>query len=563
MTTGHPTPISSCDNCPVTVLSELLKEAVLANQQALNSIARLHQYWTQKSAYSAEFLESVNRIESLSDGRSFALPLVSELDAYDLPSVDKGLAPIWYSLSTAAKKIFEQATTCKLHWLSVSVNPPKPGAELRSALGFDDIVVLHSNQNLGNGADHLFKRKSDHDFLTISSSFFESLRNSPEIEDQGGIGLWVRNGTSSQSEIRRADGIVVLDVNLNMNNELTIDNNLEKTIFGNSVRLWHKHYSAHPQGIAEYYESFRALSDNEATDMLFCPILYVDADGTLAAGANISIGFSGSEVPAATDFQIRNLFLACSVLQAGVASAVAAFQQANEQMRQLDRSRQMLAHLGRPLERMTRAFEAVQLEQQEMRSILYDPEDVLFSSSNSVAEIFDESTDISLAEGFSVRCIHDFRENPVEELRSLYAILVSRIFGLQDQFGSIRSHNALADEFKHVMKSVRDNVVFKPIVDLLDGIAEKEFQDVLDFERREIEEVLLRIKSLTFLPFKKFDTALPIPALRLASDPVRVSDLDWIQWTGERSRMPFWSPVSANGILQFLVSIRKHRRSSG
>ncbi len=550
-------------------LPNLIEIAVKANQQALNGLAKLHNY-SVKNGREAEFLRLINRTFSL-EGNSKLSCHISKVEEV---CETEHHPPLWATICKAVKEIFERFESQELVWVSSSINPAeKRNSEGGRALGFEDVVVVHSADHDENGLGKLLEEN----FKTIARCFLDQLgddavshlQNLPQQSGISGLSLVEKN----EFNFTQPDpGFRIWNLNVGDNhfNELK---SIPNSVFAGAIKQWSNHWET-VGSFESYFKTFGELrgGDNNGNQkLIFCPVTYFDLSGKLAAGANISLGYKET----LNDEQLRHIIIACSVLQSGLASSVAAFNDVHKRLIELKRSQAVLDHLKQPLREFRSLFNQAQGFNQEMWALLNEPEEGIFGLHDIVAPIFDESKQFSISPNVQLRIFHEWDVGDGEldsssittaELRMGIMLFCCLAFGELDRLSSVASTEEFLYESKLIVARNSHRPLKEKVVESLKRVfslrSDEEFcevgsqradEDVSDFRLR-ISRYLRTIKALCHRPFKVGETNLPESAIRFVVD----DSFDWLNYKpkDDEAALYSWSPVSPQGVLQFLCILK-------
>jgi hypothetical protein len=533
-----------CDECPAKRLETALPIALQKNQEALNSISRLYSRVSNSGEPTMEFGHLVNRTAHIEDGTQIPLPLISQVGQfeheYQISSDEKDMPPIWQVTLSAAKSIFEEVTRTnssapELVWAASSINPPT-STSASSPLGFEDVVILHSNGQLISNGKGLLQEAESRGFLSLSKVFFPELdeaqmsQGDRDLLTTSDFGIWVCPLTTPNVP-KTIRNILKVECNrFSLPPEIPEPQGLLERTY----KRWRTEYIRHGS-LEPYFAAFDILAGRQGSDsmtLLFCPVLYVDRNNRIAAGANISLGIIG----ALEDDQVHEILMCLKALQAGLAATTAGFSQAQGRIRELHRSHQMLLRLQRPLDNLTKAFNAVQSEAQEMQSVLNAPEVALFRSHKLLTDLFTQDREIHISKTLTLRASHAWGTGNVidDQLRMAYAYAICRIFGKEGalydcqnvdsveataqqvmmQIHSGGAHNGLLSLLSRLLiaDSPAQNRVFALIESFGRSRGESQGQSV-ERKARSLDTIL---KSVVFTPFKSFGSSWPTLAFQVA-----------------------------------------------
>ena len=245
--------------------------------------------------------------------------------------------------------------------------------------------------------------------------------------------------------------------------------------------------------------------------------------------------------------------------------------EANNRAVELKKQAEMLRVLQRPLIRVSEALSAMQSDTQELRAILFEPDEALFASHAEIAPFFIEGEFHGFKQaGISALPIHhtpdDYLKGDSMNLQYIFAGVLCAIFGNLDDLKRSRGKRQLIANSIDILSEAEAGASTKQMADnlkwlLIEGNSklcvskEPTFSDMLnaavgaDEKRKAVVIALRNVKNALFAPFKP-DTnqwhSLPLrllarneafkyAVLELASE-VRVND----------------SPVSYATILAYL-----------
>jgi hypothetical protein len=588
---------------PANGLEAALPIALQKNQEALNSISRLYARVSDSDDPTLEFGHLVNRVTRIRDGSPIPLPLMSEVGPPEQmdqsTNYEIGMPPVWQVTLSAAKEIFERvlgqnASAAELVWAASSIEPPPSRSEDeerpigmadlsmsfaefpdRSPLGFDDVVILHSNRQEVRSGKRILQDAESVGFLSLSRVFFPALAAaqkdgvSPEDKEilmRSDFGIWICP-TENPRVPKAVQHILKVECN---RSSLPPAIPEPKDLLQHTYQFWRERYVKFGN-LEPYFAAFDTLAGKGAgnkMNLLFCPVLYVDQNDQTAAGANISLGIIGD----LKQEQVHEILMCLKALQAGLASTTAGFSQAHVRIRELHRSHQMLLLLQRPLDNLTKAFNSVQSEAQEMQSVLNAPEVALFRSHKLLTDLFTQDREIKVSKTLTLRAAHSWSGGNVkttDQVRMAYAYAICRIFGKEGELQDCQNVDSVEATAQQVLHLVHAGGAHSRLLTLLSRLLIAKSKDqyrvfelikspgelqgedkekAAERKARSLDEVL---KSVVFTPFKSFGKTWPTRAFEVAflGDRYEYSDsAEWLQVD------PSITPFAQNAILEFITS---------
>lgn len=182
---------------------------------------------------------------------------------------------------------------------------------------------------------------------------------------------------------------------------------------------------------------------------------------------------------------------------------------------ELVKHKQMLDLLQKPLRAISNALSTMQSESQELRAILFEPEEALFSSHAAITPFFKEGfpfpLDAHWAKDRDLIVKHTPSQYKEEDAKLLLACLLCAIFGELDRIKSLPHRDLVLKEAAELIggKAKRpETEVFAK--DLAWLVAEDEDACLCEFlrnaDRGKLSNAILRIKEALFSPFKAMST---------------------------------------------------------
>lgn len=234
----------------------------------------------------------------------------------------------------------------------------------------------------------------------------------------------------------------------------------------------------------------------------------------------------------------------------------------------LERSYDLLMKLQRPLDALTKAFDDVQAEAQEMQAILNDPEEGLFKAHKLLAPLFQDGHEIKVSDFLSVvsyhNWSHDSDRNTHEVLQKACCYAVCSIFGMEGQLKTAQSQAALVQLARNALKEARKGGVFTELIAMVEMVfatngkelEESILLDTLVESKNDGERFagyLQTLKRICFTPFKEFGSKWPDAPVQLAALGSKAkANLD----ATERSLEPVRTPFAQHAILTFILEAK-------
>ena len=546
-----PTTGERCSVCPALRLESALPIALGSNQHALDSISRLYSRLSNPDQLPVDLGDAVNRVTRLENGQPLRIPLVHQLLSEEWPiEEDSDILPVWFITLRAAATIFKKIVgdhQAKLVWCSSSINPPNHAAHSKasdrrsakagktSPLGFEDVVILHSNPNLAVSGKAVLEKAEHEGFVSLSKEFFPQiarLRDDKVKEEailvSADFGVWIKPSQSLPDSVQKPErNILVVECN-----RRTLPPRIQEpsNLLERTYNAWLEKYVAQ-NSLGSYFSPFDRLWEGkpepDGMNLLFCPVLYVDRGNRLAAGANISLGIVGE---VSLD-QVHEIMMCLKVLQAGLAATTAGFSQAQGRIRELDRSHQMFLRLQRPLDALTRAFSEAQSEAQEMQSILNAPQVALFASHKHLIDLFTQNSEIKVSNVITLRAKHSWGLDEVsakDDIANAYAYALCRIFGREAALLGCQGRSAVEATTKQVLAEVHKEGAHEkllkilaelvvaekqrtkiPYIDLIDSVGQMSSETADQELERKAKALDEALKPVVFTPFKSFGSNWP------------------------------------------------------
>jgi len=249
-------------------------------------------------------------------------------------------------------------------------------------------------------------------------------------------------------------------------------------------------------------------------------------------------------------------------------------------------SHRLLLHIQRPLDELTKAFDKVQAEAQEMQAILNEPEAVLFKTHKLLAPLFQADHEIQIAKSVKLSCRHGYQyecsvKNSFRELQKVYCYMLCCIFGVVDDLKEVHSRVDLVKKTREVLQKVRELSVFEnllPVVEKvvlgkcwkedikleqtlqkLNGESEKNKDDA----GKRFAKAIAYLKSICFTPFKDTnDEWYKVPVYVAAFR-------DDFEWTNElidrhngfptnNKLRSAHTPFAQHAILNFIIDLKAY-----
>lgn len=550
--------------------------ALQANQKALDSLSRLYNHVSRQDESWIDFGSLVNRQAFLLSTDTVGAKFLSEVEGITFRSEEANFLPLWKILIPALQKICDLlAGPRSLVWAAASVNPPS--GRVDKPLGFEDVVVLHSNcSETRSGFDVLDHAAKSEGFLSLAQTFFKvteernsKSQSSSDLEANGVHGIWLNPSSETKPTVVKDSRILKIPFH---------DEAIPEPLSGDGIyevvyTRWREHYEK-DGSLGNYTKPFRALSGTDHnTHLLFCPVMFTSSEGQVTAGANLSIGIDSQELSERT---VKDLFLTLTALLAGIAPTTVAFSRSLAELRQHRKAHQRFDLLQRPLDALTTAFQTVQVEAQEMQSILNSPEESLFLAHKNVADIFVDRASLKISATVAVKPAHTPEQLDATDLRMIYVLILCSIFGKRDELLTAQTSQAVCALGREILRHTERSPMFDDVCDILGIITAAKANKVGIWETieglpresanntkvRQVK-VVLRLKEILFTPFKDFtNSSWPQAPFHVAIQG-RSVELDKLE--GSFYMRHEFTPFPQHAILDFLLAAKgeyQNRRKS-
>ena len=204
----------------------------------------------------------------------------------------------------------------------------------------------------------------------------------------------------------------------------------------------------------------------------------------------------------------------------------------------LEKYRQMMELLQRPLVELSHSIDTMQRDAQELRAILYDPAQAIFESYQLLSDLFAERSYVQVSPFVRVMVSHncDYSEQD-EDAESnrldglvVWAFALCRIFGLQDRLKECRTKESVVMTARGLLEEIKHQKAFEQLHnDLLylcdpKGLKKpKHLADSLTAEEA-VTPFLQNLKKVAFKPFKLEEDEWHMLGLILALERYRHDD---------------------------------------
>ena len=250
--------------------------------------------------------------------------------------------------------------------------------------------------------------------------------------------------------------------------------------------------------------------------------------------------------------------------------AEALYERLQERMDELKKQAQMLELMQRPLRRISEALSTMQSDTQELRALMFEPEESLFASFSQIAPFFVEGQPLSidLANQGRIDIHHSPDDYTDTELPIVLACVLCAVFGELDRLKPLRRASLVLAVAAGVLDDVSEKSAtsglaadLKWLVGLTDGAGNPDPQRSLSSllsgsTRSEQTMALTYIKQALFSPFKTGASAWDPIAFRLLARHAKLggSILNETLLGSAYLRLPT-SPVSYAAVLAFVRDI--------
>jgi hypothetical protein len=236
------------------------------------------------------------------------------------------------------------------------------------------------------------------------------------------------------------------------------------------------------------------------------------------------------------------------------------------------KSHQMLKRLETPLRDLTRSLDVVQSRTQDLRSVIYEPEEGLFGSYPLIKDLFDDHRRLEVASAFPIKLSHDLDYGGAEchdsdpekrraarcklDGRTVWAVALCRIFGLdQSIFDKTTTRQEVIQKAHEELAKKGGNPLWEAVQLIclpLSNAKSIDFKALLSHEP--VTDCLQRLKYCCFDPFKLHsDTWRPIAiALALRRYGLACSEIK-PAWQKPFTINSEWSPIRYSSVLGFLL----------
>jgi SAM-dependent methyltransferase len=250
--------------------------------------------------------------------------------------------------------------------------------------------------------------------------------------------------------------------------------------------------------------------------------------------------------------------------------AEALYERLQEQMDELNKKAQMLELMQRPLRRISDALSTMQSDTQELRALMFDPEESLFASFSNIAQFFVEATPLPiLLEGQERIYIHHSPDKySHKELPIVLACVLCAVFGELKQLEQQRRANLVLAVAAGVMDDVSENSAKRELVDnlkwlvgLRDGSGNpdprRSLASLLSEAQYDVQKTALtNIKQALFSPFKTGASTWDPMALQLLARHAKLGShvLNETLRGSKLLQLPT-SPISYASVLAFVRDV--------
>ena len=241
------------------------------------------------------------------------------------------------------------------------------------------------------------------------------------------------------------------------------------------------------------------------------------------------------------------------------------YQVAQERLQIAEKAEQMMTLMQLPLHRISEALQSMHSDTQELKSILYEPFDILYRSYALICNLFDEGETIGINSHLELHIQHNPKEyKETGELRALACLLFCRCCGV-DLGAKLRSIRTLSAFSKAVVEQLKRLEFKKGFADTIYGLYFvcdiKNFNEILTADEYQLGKMVTNLKEALFLPFKAGESNWPGIALELLFCSHKQAILElraaWL------IIMPEWTPVRYSTVLSFLSKLKAEYLSRG
>lgn len=286
---------------------------------------------------------------------------------------------------------------------------------------------------------------------------------------------------------------------------------------------------------AEYIQSFYQLIPKGKTldSQISASIFFHSLSDTTAsaakqhkhhnayAGAQLIIGLED----ALSANQARLIYNCLAIELSGIPALYSGLIQLSEEAEQLRKFRDAFQLIQRPLRGISNALSGIQTDSQELRAVLYEPEEALFASYSLIEPFFRGSRKISFPKANldEIKVEHTPDHYTDSQIRLATAVICSAVFGEQDKLLEEQDESGILATAAKIMvqASARDSL--KNLAEDLKWLVEHDLIALFQTpapkagwpEKDRYVTALNNIKAALFTPFKMDANQWPQAALQL------------------------------------------------
>lgn len=182
------------------------------------------------------------------------------------------------------------------------------------------------------------------------------------------------------------------------------------------------------------------------------------------------------------------------------------YQRLQKKMEELNKQAQMLELMARPLRGINDALSRMQTDTQNLRALMFEPEESLFASHSNIEPFFREGQPLPVKfKDCEDICIH---HNPdaydLAECKTVLACVMCAVFGKVVQSGKLLDREAFLKKAKTILDAVEEEPATSRLTKDLKWLVKcsGKFGSVLDGDKSVQVSALNRIKAALFSPFK-------------------------------------------------------------
>jgi hypothetical protein len=231
------------------------------------------------------------------------------------------------------------------------------------------------------------------------------------------------------------------------------------------------------------------------------------------------------------------------------------YQVAQDRLRKAEKAEQLIHLMQRPLVELSNALDGMQRDTQELKSILYEPSEALFSSYSRISHLFEQGRRVELSEHLQVVVQHSadqYRSN--EELRAVLCYVICCCYGKDKQLSRSESLSSLTLAAVSILSDLQQQQSLKSItrgIRFLTGMVD--LSGLMSCERAKLVSLLESFKDALFTPFKLDSDKWPGIAMALLFEncPDAISSMR----SQTLEMPPAFTPIRYSTVLSFLSKV--------